>query len=339
MKNIENFLAKIPKVELHFHLEGAIPIDCIYEIVKKYDKGTTIKSFDDITDKYAFKDFPHFIKTWHWQAKYLREYEDFTFLAEEIAKSLIAQNIKYVESEVTPADYANQHGLSREGIIQAVRKGLDKYKDKVKVNILYGFNRDFGHEFAMHQLLETANQVREYGVIGVSLGGCEHLYPAKLFKEVYLKAKELGFRTTIHAGEYAGPDSIWSAIKDCKTERIGHCTSAFKDDELIEYLLDHQIHCELNPISNLRTRVVNQYCNHPVKKYYQCGMNISINTDDPAMFNTSLYKEYNYLIETFNFSLNDIKQLLLNAINSSFATADEKNNLKAELENYYRNNL
>lgn len=327
------FLKGLPKVELHFHLEGAIPIECIYQLAKKYNGEKY--TLNELRNRYSYKDFPSFIETWHWQAQFLKEYDDFTYIAKNIAKNLIDQNIKYVEAEITPADYANKHTLSKEGIIEAVRKGLNEYDDKIVVNILYGLNRDLGHDFAMKQLLETVVYATKYGVIGISLGGSEHLYPAKNYKKVYFKAKDLGLRTTIHAGEYSGADSIWDGILVCKAERIGHCTSAIKDQKLVEYLRDHQIHCELNPVSNLMTKVIDSYKKHPVKYYYENNLNLSINTDDPSMFNTSLFNEYKMLITEMNFTLDDIKKILLMTINSSWADDFFKINYINELNKYY----
>jgi adenosine deaminase len=339
MIDYKYFIKKMPKVELHFHLEGAIPINCIFELVKKYDKSKKFNSICDIEKRYNYKDFPQFIETWHWQSQFLKEYEDFTFIAENIAKHLIKQNIKYVEANFTPADFANQHGLVRERIAEAIRKGLDKHKNSVKVNLIYDFNRDLGAEFALKQLRETVYEIRDLGVLGIGLGGQEHLYPAELFKEVFLEARNSGLRTTLHAGEYAGPESIWSALKVCHAERIGHCTSAIKDKNLLEYLQINNIPVELCPISNVMTKVVNGIKKHPIKQYYEQGLNISINTDDPVLFNTSLCKEYTTLIDKVNFSLKDIRKILEATIKSSWCSEKEKKELLNELHDYYKENI
>jgi adenosine deaminase len=338
MDNIIKFIDKIPKVELHFHLEGAIPINAIYELIRKYDRNSSIKDISDIEQLYCYKDFPHFIKTWHWQSRYIRSYEDFNFIAEKIAENLVRQNIKYVEANITPADFANQHGLIREKIVEAIRNGLDKYKDRVEVNLIYDFNRDLGPEFALEQL-KTVLDIRDLGVVGVGLGGQEHLFPSHLYQEVFLKAQENELHTTFHAGEYAGPESIWAALKICKVERIGHGTSAIKDEALLACLKENQTHIELCPVSNVRTRVVKSIKDHPIKKYYKMGLNISINSDDPTMFNTSLNNEYTTLINELDFSFYDIKRCIEMAINSSWCSIQKKEYLLNELNNYFNNSL
>jgi len=336
--NVIAFIEKMPKVELHFHLEGAIPIYAIYELIRKYDKNSFIKDISRLNKKYSYKDFPHFIETWHWQSQYLRQYEDFIFIAEKIAENLVKQNIRYVEADITPADFSKQHGLKKEKIIESIRTGLDKFSDFVEVNLIYDFNRDLGPEFAMEQL-ETAVETKDLGVIGIGLGGQEHMYPAKLYEKVFLVAKDKGFHTTLHAGEYAGPESIWSAIKICQVERIGHCTSAIKDLELVTYLKEKQIPIELCPISNVKTRVVKSIKEHPIKQYYDMGLNISINTDDPTMFNTSLSNEYSTLISEFEFTFEDIKKCLEMTIKSSWSSPQKKEYLLNNLDDYFSNNL
>ena len=168
------------------------------------------------------------------------------------------------------------------------------------------------------KVLREIGHVKESGVIGIGIGGSEHKYPPELFKEVYEEARHLGYKATAHAGEAAGPESVWGAIKTLKVDRIGHGTRAIEDPVLVDYLLKKQIPIEMCPISNVRTKVVDSIEDHPIKQFYEKGLLISVNTDDPKMFNTSLTQEYYMLIEKLGFSLRDIIILIRNAVDSSW---------------------
>jgi adenosine deaminase len=292
-------LKRLPKVELHLHLEGAIPLDTLWEIIKKYGGASDVGSVTDLEARFQYQDFPHFIETWIWKNGFLREYDDFTFFASQIAADLAHQNIRYVEAFYTPGDFA-QHGLEPQRITEAIRTGLREHDDKVAIQLIADLNRDFGPDQGARWLEEIA-EVQELGVIGIGIGGSEQRFPPEPYREVYERARQLGFHTTAHAGEAAGPDSIWGALRALKVERIGHGTRAIEDRKLLEHLKEEQIPLETCPISNVRTGVVAEVTQHPIRHYYDQGLLVSVNTDDPKMFNTSLEEEYAQLIERLGF--------------------------------------
>ena len=168
-------LRELPKVELHLHLEGAIPLDCLWELVKKYGKPSDMRTVSDLQARFQFQDFPHFIETWIWKNGFLREYDDFTFFADRIAADLGEQRIRYVEAFYTPGDFA-EHGLKPQRITEALRKGLDEHADRVTVNLIADLNRDFGPEIGA-RWLEEVGEVKELGVIGIGIGGSEQRFP------------------------------------------------------------------------------------------------------------------------------------------------------------------
>jgi adenosine deaminase len=282
-------LKDLPKVELHLHLEGAIPLDCLWEIVKKYGQASEVGGISELESRFQYKDFPQFIETWIWKNGFLREYDDFTFLAGRIAEDLAGQRIRYVEAFYTPGDFA-EHGLQTQRITEALRKGLDEHAQQVTVKLIADLNRDFGPEIG-GRWLEEIGEVKELGVIGIGIGGSEQRFPPQPYRDVYERARELGFRTTAHAGEAAGPESIWGALKELRVERIGHGTRAIEDEKLVQHLKERQIPLEVCPISNVRTGVVPDLARHPIRDYYEKGLLVTINSDDPKMFDTSLEKE------------------------------------------------
>ena len=331
-----HFFKNIPKIELHLHIEGAIPVSSLWELVRKYDMKRNIKSQRDLEARFVYKDFSHFLDTWTWKNTFLREYEDFSFIATEVVKDLIKQNHKYVEFFFTPMDHTKK-GIEPQKLLEALYNGAKDFLNEITVNFIFDNSRDFGPERGM-MILEQMKEMKSCNLIGMGMGGSEHLYPPEPFKQVYEKAREYGFRTTAHAGEAAGPVSIWGALKNLHPDRIGHGTRAIEDRDLLEHLKARRIPIELCPISNIRTGVVRNLHEHPIREYYDNDLHISINTDDPKMFNTSLENEFTEL-ENLGFNKTDVKVMLENAIDSAWCGGEIKNALKKEIDDYYKNHL
>lgn len=321
---------KVPKVELHLHLEGAIPHDALWELVQKYGGESSVPNLQALRGKFQYRDFPHFIETWVWKNQFLREYQDFTFIAEAVARDLANQNILYTEATFAPSDFI-RHGLETQKLAEAIRIGLSKVPG-VEITLIADLVRDRGLENAAQNLAEI-NEVKSLGIIGITIGGSEQFYPPEPFADIYKKARQLGFHTSAHAGEASGPESIWGAIKSLKVERIGHGTRAIEDDNLVDYLVEHRIPLEICLISNVRTKVVESIAKHPVKYYFDSGIPISINTDDPKMFNNSLSEEYQVLEMKLGFSREDIRKVILQGIETSWLPKDRKQKLIQRFRN------
>ena len=328
-QQIPSWCEKIPKVEIHLHLEGAIPLPTLWQLVQKYGGDPEIPTMEALTEKFVFKDFAHFIEVWNWKNNFIREYEDFTLLAEAVARDLVRQNIRYVEAFCSPGDFA-RHNLTTQEIIYAIRKGLDRVPN-IRVALIADLIRDTGPNIdkAMTTLHEVA-EVRDQGVIGIGLGGSEQKYPAQLFKTVFATARQMWLHTTAHAGEAAGPESVWAALEVLKAERIGHGIRAVEDGKLMDILAELHTPLEVCPISNVRTGVVKSIAEHPIRKLYNRGIVVTLNTDDPMMFGNSLALEYASLINELDFSRTEIKQILLQTIRATWLENDEKEALVAE---------
>jgi adenosine deaminase len=314
----------LPLVEIHLHLEGAIPYEALWQLVRKYGGDPSIPDMDALIQRFRFTDFNHFIETWVWKNSFIREYEDFTFIAEQFALDLKQQNILYAEVHYSPSDFRNLR-LGVQEITQAVRTGLDRVKG-IEVALIIDLVRNYGLKNALRTLQEV-NEVKNLGVVGIGLGGSEHAYPAELYKDVYEHARKLGFHTTAHAGEAAGAASIWAALTELRAERIGHGTRAFEDEALLDYLVEHKIPLEMCPYSNVCTKVVPDLASHPVKRYFDRGLLVSINTDDPKMFGNSLAGEYDMMEKHMGFSEQDLKTLSANAIRSTWLGEERKKQL------------
>ncbi|HOU12053.1 MAG TPA: adenosine deaminase [Anaerolineae bacterium] len=321
-----NWFERIPKVELHLHLEGAIPHAALWELVQKYGGDPSLPDLAALQQRFVFRDFPHFIEMWVWKNQFLREYEDFTFIAEAVARDLANQNIRYAEVFYSPIDFA-RHGLHVQPLTEAIRAGLARVPE-IDVALITDFDRGFGAENAARTLAEVC-EVRDLGIVGVGLGGLELQYPPELFTEVYAQARELGFHTTAHAGEAAGAASIWGALRALRIERIGHGVHAEEDPALLDYLAEHTIPLEMCPLSNVRTGVVQSLDKHPARRYFERGILVTISTDDPKMFGNTLAEEYALLEQTLGFSRADIRTLILNGIRAAWLPETQKERLRA----------
>jgi adenosine deaminase len=311
----------IPKVELHLHLEGAIPLEALWALCQKYGSDPAIPDQAALERRFAYKDFPHFIETWVWKNQFLREYEDFAFIAEQVARDLARQNILYAEVFYSPGDFS-RYGLHVQELTAAVCIGLARVPE-IEVALIADMVRDSGPERAAITLQEV-HEVQGLGVIGIGIGGSEQNYPPEPFAAVYEQARRFGLHTTAHAGEAAGATSIWGAIRSLHAERIGHGTRADEDPALLDFLAEQQIPLEMCPISNLRTGIVSDIAHHPIRRYFERGLLITVSSDDPKMFGNSLAQEYAILEKELGFSPAEICRLIENAVRASWLTEDKK---------------
>ena len=319
---------RIPKVELHLHLEGAIPHKAMWELIQKYGGDPLAPNLETLRKRFEYRDFPHFIEVWSWKNQFLKEYEDFTFIAEQVARDLASQNHCYAEIMFSPSLF-KRHGLIPQQLTSAVRVGLDRVEE-IHVLLVADLVRDYGPE-REKRTLEELSETRDLGVIGIGIGGSEQTFPPEPFSAVYTRARELGFHTMAHAGEAAGAVSVWGAIRALEVERIGHGTRAAEDPALLEYLVEKRVPIDMCPLSNVKTAVVPDLSHHPVREFFDRGVLVTINTDDPKMFGNSLAEEFMLLEQVLNFDRHEIRVLTENAVQASWLPEDQKEDLAAEI--------
>jgi len=327
---LEQFILEIPKVELHLHLEGAIPLPTLLNFIQKRGKHKSIKSLEDLKKRLVCSNFTQFIKVWLWKNSFITAYEDFEELAYQVLQSLSQQNVKYVEAFYSPRDFSfRRKRLSARGITESLIKGKKRaFNDfGIRSELIVDLVRDYGPRMGMDLIKELTDYL-DQGIIGIGLGGSEKLFPAGLFNKVYQEARDRGFRLTAHAGEAAGAKSIWAALDELGVERIGHGLRVYEDPRLVDYLKERQIPLEICVVSNIRTQVCKTFKEHPVRNYFKEGLMVTINSDDPTMFDTSITNEYLVLIKKFGFSLEEIRKINLNSIEASFMSNNEKDLMK-----------
>ena len=325
----------MPKIELHLHLEGAFTFEFLFELIQKYGGDETVESVDDIKSKFVFKDFPHFIETWFWKNQFFKSAVDFERSTYFTLKKLHEQNVIYAEVFYSPWDFV-QFGLQVEAITEATLSGIDRAKKDFGIhgNLIADLCRDYGAEQAtarFKQIIPYKNK----GLIGIGLGGSEQNFPPRPFEEVFKLAKQNGFHRVAHAGEAAGPESIWAALQFLNIERIGHGVRAIEDPKLVEHINEKQIPLEICPTSNVKTGIFPNIAAHPVKHFFEDGLFVTINSDDPAMFGTTITDEFLLLHDKLDFNPTSFKQLTKNALEASFLSQPEKMKYVIQIDSYW----
>ncbi len=297
----------------------------MWELVCKYEPHPG--DFESFTRRFEFEDFLHFLDVWGYMTNYLRDAEDFERIGEAVGHSLADQNIIYAEASVSPSDY-RRHGIDLESMMTAVRRGLDRVTG-VSVGLMVDLVRDGSRDRTMDVLRRTIDATSEAAIVGVTIGGPEHGYPPSLFVDHYDMARDAGLGLSAHAGEAAGPEYVWSAIDDLGVDRIGHGVRAVEDPALVDHLVETQRPLEVCPTSNIRTGVVAGWEDHPVLRLIDAGANVSINSDDPTYFGSSVVDD---LREVTARTGADPLRLTLNALEASFTDTTTRDLLRAEIE-------
>jgi adenosine deaminase/aminodeoxyfutalosine deaminase len=315
------FILSLPKAELHLHLEGSIEPATLLELRRRH--GMDGASIEEVEQLYNYADFNGFLMAFKDVTGHLRTPEDYELITYRLMERLKSENILHAEVFVSVGVC-----LWRKQDFTAIFEGLEHGRARGEkdfgVSLLWIFDavRQFGAEKAQ-AVVDLAAQFRERNVAGFGIGGDELQGPAELFKDVYARAAAHGLHLTAHAGENAGPESIWGAL-NLKAERIGHGLTAARDPELIEELAERQIPIEICVTSNLRTGCCADISQHPVRQYFDNGLMLTLNTDDPAMFRTSLVEEYQLVQDTFGFTDEHLRELARNSFEASFLPADKK---------------
>jgi aminodeoxyfutalosine deaminase len=325
------------------------------ELAKRHNKLDLLPARDvaGLQDWFEFSGFDHFIDVYLVILELIRTPEDFALLAYRCGADMAAQNIRYREVTVTPfghTDMQTEKGLTIEGILQGLEEGRQKAKAEFGVEIRWVFDvprnlsfpEDNDHQydpFPAERTLEQALLGRDYGVVGYGLGGFEPGAPAKPFAHGFARAREAGLLCVPHAGETFGPQSVWEAVDDLGADRIGHGVRAIEDAALVKLLKERQIPLEINPTSNICLKVYPDFASHPFRQLDEMGVLVTVNSDDPPLFNTTLTQEYHVLAEEFGYSRADLGRIARNAFVVSGAEPELKQQLLAEFDAWAAENV
>lgn len=324
--NVRGYLQRIPKAEIHLHLEGSMDADTIWTLAQKYD-DPNIRSKNDADWALVFHSPQHFFEQFLKVSSLLREADDFALLARQVASRFIAENIQYAEITLAPHKFV-RNGIPYPDIIAAIDSGLlDGMKGKdFSYNIIIDIVRDLGPQAGMETMRMVAAHPHP-NVAAIGLGGGENYVP-EASAEVFQFAESLGLHKTAHAGEGREPESIWGALQHLGVKRIDHGLRAIEDPKLVEYLKEHQIHLNMCPSSNVMLGVAASHEKHPLRYYYEQGIPVNLSTDDPSFFCTTLTQEYEKVVELHGIPLQDIPAIITNALDASFLPEEKKQALK-----------
>jgi adenosine deaminase/aminodeoxyfutalosine deaminase len=330
--SVRDFIRQLPKAELHLHLEGSVAPPTLAELSRRHNtplpvEGNNYKfnpdsgrelSEEDVRQLYRYDDFHGFLMAFKAVTERLRTPEDYELVTYRLMQKLKTQNVAHAEVYVS-VGVIYWRGQEFDPIFEGLERGRERGERDFGVSLLWIFDavRHFGVE-AAERVFKKAAELRDRNVVGIGIGGDEQRGPAIWFRDLYARAADQGLRLTCHAGENTGPESIWSAIRDLKAERIGHGLTAIHDPALMDYLAEHQIPIEICLSSNVRTGCCGSLDKHPLPKYLERGLMVTLNTDDPEMFETTLNGEYELAANIFG--LNDERMLVLakNSLEASF---------------------
>lgn len=321
--DFKSFLKKVPKAEIHVHIEAVIKL----ESVKKLYKQNTGEEMSDkeLNDIFSYNDLNGFIQAFIKVQNLLVSVEDFNIVFDDLKDYLLNNGISYCEAFFAPTAFLKK-GFKYEEMVKIFKKKIAQIKEEtgIVVKLLMDVSRTFGLENAMNNY-ELLKKYPCDDIIGIGLGGAESKGAAKDYAPVFELAEKEGFKVVAHAGEDVGPESIWDAIKLCHSQRIGHGITAIQDEKLMDYLVKTQIPLEVCITSNTFTKkIVQEAKKHPIKTFFEKGMKVTVNTDDPVFFKSDLLNEYWICYKELNFTMDEIKQLIINSFESTYLSENEK---------------
>ena len=314
------FIHSLPKAELHLHLEGTIDSATLLELRDLHGRRGTLTEVEEL---YRYQDFTGFMMAFKAITEDLKSADDYELITYRMMEKLRAEGILHAEVYVSVGVclFRNQ---DFDAIFEGLERGRIRGERDFGISLLWIYDavRHFGPE-AAQRVAEIAVSHKSESVVGFGIGGDERRAAPEMFRDVYAFAADRGLRLTAHAGETTGPDSVWGAL-NLRAERIGHGLSAWQDLELVEELSTRQIPVEICITSNLRTGVCTSLAEHPVKNYFDEGVMVTLNTDDPSLFSTSLTREYQIAQDAFGFTDEHLREIARNSFEASFLSAEKK---------------
>ena len=335
MSGIEDFIRQLPKAELHLHLEGTITPQTLADLSARHDANPI--TLPEAEALYQFTDFTGFIEAFKAVTRRLVGPDDYELVAWRMMQRLAAQGVVHAEVYISVGViymWRNHDPKAFEPIFAGLERARERAQRELGLSLYWIFDavRHFTVDEAAVVFRKAAQMQHLYpSIIGIGLGGDERQRGSKPFHELYDKARASGLRLTNHAGETTGPEAIWEALA-IGSERIGHVLSAIHDPALIEELKARGTALELNPTSNVRTGVCPSFSGHPLRRYFDAGLLVTLNSDDPAFFGSDLANEYLLAHTEQGFTREELRQLAANSIHASFLPEEEKTTFLAQIE-------
>lgn len=327
-----DFIRSLPKAELHLHLEGTVDPATLSELSRRHPTplSTENNRYTNIADSgrvftegearelFNYTNFSKFLLAFKAVTERLRTADDYELVTYRMMQKLAAQNVRHAEVYVS-VGVVHWRGGDFPPLFEGLERGRERGERDFGVSVSWIFDaaRHFGVDEA-RRVVEQAIRLKDRNVVGIGLGGDERKAGPEQFREVYQLARDNGLRLTVHAGETIGAESIWGALRELKADRIGHGLHATDDPELVRHLAERQVPVEICISSNVLTGCCTSLEQHPVRKLFDAGVLVTLNTDDPEMFHTTLNREYQIAQQVFGFSDDELRQLAENSFRASF---------------------
>ncbi|MEY8000958.1 adenosine deaminase [Clostridium sp. Mt-5] len=343
--NLDEIIKLIPKTDLHCHLDGSLRPETILDIASRENipvLSNNLNTFEKQVKVFgkcsSLKDY---LDKFNLPIKIMQSEKNIYRVTTELLEDASQKNIKYIEIRFAPFNHLNDK-LNPEQVVETVISAMKYNRNNlgIKSNLILCILRQEPVKYGI-ALVNLAKKFFGRGVVAIDLAGNESDFPPEIHRESFKLAKEYGIHRTVHAGETGISQNIIKSIKTLYAERIGHGTYAYKDNKIVEYMKENKIPLEVCMTSNVNTSAVNCYNEHPVKKYLDEGLVITVNTDNTTVSNTDIIQEFEYLVKYQNFSFGDIKKVIENGIDYSFASEEDKNDLRNEYNSFinrYKNN-
>ena len=330
----------LPFIDLHRHLDGAVRLDTILDLGRQHNLPLPAWDINGLRPHVQITGLPDssgkapgvmaFIEKFKWMTEVLVDLDACWRVAYENVQDAHREGIDYVELRFSPWFMAETHKLDPADVVAAVVQGATAGAGEfgVKVKLIGIISRTYGPEAGWRELEALLTQ-RDH-LVALDLAGDEARYPCELFVKHFQKARDVGWRITVHAGEAAGPESIWQALRLLGAERIGHAVAAAEDPALMDYMAEHQIGIETSLTSNVQTCTVPDYARHPAREFLEQGLLLTLNTDDPGISAIDLRHEYEIAAPAARLSQDQIRQAQRNALYVAYLTDDERQRLASQ---------
>jgi adenosine deaminase/aminodeoxyfutalosine deaminase len=336
--DISAWLRALPKVELHLHLEGTIEPETLVALSQRHD--ATPLTLADARALYTYRNFLGFLDAFKAVSARLQTPDDYELITYNMVRTLAAQGVVHAEVYISFGIIYYWKQTDVEPFVAAIERARIRAQQEFGTTLYWLIDavRNFGPDEAARVFRKAAELRAQYpSIVGIGIGGDEARGPASLFRDSYAEAAAAGLRLTAHAGESGGPiegpASIWAAI-NIGAERIGHGLAAQYDPQLLEVLAHKQIPIEINVTSNIRTGCCPDFDSHPLRRYFDSGLMVTLNSDDPPMFGANLLDEYILAYERYGFTPDQLRELAANAVEASFLPPTPKLALLARIEQY-----
>ncbi len=322
---------RLPKADLHCHLDGSLRVETMLDLAQK--DGVQLPTTDPdrlrkiVTVRDTIDSLEEYIAKFDLTLSVLQTPESLERAAFELAMDAAEEHVRYLEVRYSPVLHT-AHGMTETESIDAVLRGLERAEEEfdLQTGIIVCGIRSISPEISL-KLAELAVAYKGKGVLGFDLAGAEENYPAKHHREAFYLTLNNNINTTLHAGEAYGPESIHQALHYCNAHRIGHGTRLREDGDLLNYVTDHRIPLEICVTSNVQTKSVPGYEEHPVKFYYDYDVRITLNTDNRLISDTTLTREYELAHQYYGFDIGDFKEIIINGFKSAFLPYHQRKHL------------